>query len=267
MCYVPQVPIFHMFSINLAANSTPVSRLAFHLQHIPFIKLHTFQTSLKWKQTNKQTVFFKICFVFMGCARKTIPEKKCMFSPSYEPFRKQKHNHLFIKPEENFLWNLRVSMCCSAVKCKNNYVRDLRLAKQVFFLVYLCAWVRRRELLYMGFLGYLWYKTNYVKVKSIMCFHAHGIRATKPRKQCGPDPRIYLGEYSWLWCLNSLNTQSSEGFYIYIVLKISDFLDTIISHHWCCSHTLLEQEKNNFVLSTFIKEVRISPSILSNLET
>lgn len=211
-------------------------------------------------------------FCIHGVCRENHTGKKCMFSP-YEPFRKQKHNRLFIKPEENFLWNLKVWMCCSAVKCKNNYVRDLRLAKQGFFLVCLCVWVRRRDLLYMGFLGYLWYKTKYAKVKSIICFHTHGIRATKPRKQCGPDPRIYLEEYSWLWCLNSLNTQTSERVWdIKIkVLYLHSFNNLWLPWQQHQSSLVLFtytlRTRNNFVLSTFIKEMRVSPSTLRKLET
>lgn len=175
-------------------------------------------------------------------------EKKYMVLVYYEHFRKQKHNLLFIKPKEKLFWNLRVLMCFFAVKCKSNYVRDFSLAKQGFFsCLFVC--IRGKGLLYTGSLGYFWYKTNYVKVKSLICFHARVIRAKTPRKQCSQDPRIYLEEYSCLWCLNSLNTQTSERiwdtkikFYSYIVLMISGFLDTIINHHWYCSDILLVQE-------------------------
>lgn len=150
-------------------------------------------------------------FCTHGVQKENYTSKKCLFSPFYEPLRKQKHNLLFTKPEENISWNLRIWIHYSAVKCKNNYIQGLRLAKQGFFLVYLCVWVRRRELLYMGFLGYMSCKPKYAKVKNIICVHAHGIRTTKPRKQCGLNPRIYLREYIWLWCLNSLNIQTSES--------------------------------------------------------
>lgn len=106
--------IFYIFSINLAVSSTPVSRLACHLQHVPLIKLHIFQTLFKWKQANK--LCSSRCVLYSWSVQGKPHKKKHMLSPSYELFRKQKHNCLFIKTEENILWNLRIWMCCFAVK-------------------------------------------------------------------------------------------------------------------------------------------------------
>lgn len=167
-------------------------------------------------------------------------EKKYMVLVYYEHFRKQKHNLLFIKPKEKLFWNLRVLMCFFAVKCKSNYVRDFSLAKQGFFsCLFVC--IRGKGLLYTGSLGYFWYKTNYVKVKSLICFHAHAVRAKTPRKQCSQDPRIYLEDYSCLWCLNSLNTQTSERVWDtkIKVLFLHSFNDLWIPWHYHQSSLIL----------------------------
>lgn len=78
-------------------------------------------------------------FWIHGVCKEKHTGKKCMFSPSYKPFRKQKLNRLFIKPDENFSWSLSVWMCCSAVKCKNNYVESSDYLIRVFFF-FICVY-------------------------------------------------------------------------------------------------------------------------------